>query len=204
MSKAIVLNNKFEKSGEFALPEKFAEIGEQNLYLYAKSFLSGIRSNSAHTRTKGEVSGTDKKPFAQKGGGRARQGSLKNPTFVGGGVAFGPRNNRNYNQKVNKKQKRLALLYALNKHAENGTLFVVDSLEIKDGKTKEAAAIAKKLAPRDGLFIVQNLTEKTYLAFRNLAKYYLVEASEINAYVAASYRVVIVEKTALENIIKEG
>ncbi|MDR3347793.1 MAG: 50S ribosomal protein L4 [Helicobacteraceae bacterium] len=203
MSKATLLNAQFEQSGEFLLPEKYEEISEQNLYLYAKSFLGSIRQNGAHTKTRANVSGTDKKPFAQKGGGRARQGSLKGPTFVGGGVAFGPKNSRNYQQKINKKQKRLALLYALNKRAEEGRLFVVDSISVESGKTKDAAAIAKKIAPRDGLFIVSSINEKSYLAFRNLTSYYLAEVSEVNAYIAASYRVIVIEKAALEQIIKE-
>ncbi|GHV08828.1 50S ribosomal protein L4 [Campylobacterota bacterium] len=203
MSKATLLNAQYEKAGEVALPESYESISEQNLYLYAKSFLGSIRQNGAHTKTRAAVSGTDKKPFAQKGGGRGRQGSLKGPTFVGGGVAFGPKNTRNYNQKVNKKQKRLALLYVLNKKASEGSLLVVDSLDIESGKTKSAAQIAKKLAPRDGLFVVTSINEKSYLAFRNLSAYYLAEVGEINAYIAASYRVIVIEKAALEQITKE-
>ncbi|MDR1450889.1 MAG: 50S ribosomal protein L4 [Helicobacteraceae bacterium] len=203
MNSAILLNPQFEKAGEFALPEKFNEIGEQNLYLYAKSFLSSIRQNGAHTKTRAAVSGTDRKPFAQKGGGRARQGSLKGPTFVGGGAAFGPKNNRNYQQKINKKQKRLALLYALNKRAGEGALFAIDSLEIESGKTKDAVKIAKKIAPRDGLFVASSLSDKNYLAFRNLPEHYIIELSELNAYIAASYRVIVIERAALEQIAKE-
>ncbi|MDR2152284.1 MAG: 50S ribosomal protein L4 [Helicobacteraceae bacterium] len=203
MSKATLLNAQFEQSGEFPLPEKYEEISEQNLYLYAKSFLGSIRQNGAHTKTRANVSGTDKKPFAQKGGGRARQGSLKGPTFVGGGAAFGPKNTRNYDQKINKKQKRLALLYALNKKASEGALFVLDSISVESGKTKDAAAIAKKIAPRDGLFVVSSLNDKNYLAFRNLPSHYLAQVSELNAYIAASYRVIAIEKAALEQIIKE-
>jgi large subunit ribosomal protein L4 len=204
MSKAIVLNDKFEKSGELELPAKLDEISEQNLYLYAKAFLAGIRGANASAKTRSEVSGTGKKPFAQKGGGRARQGSLRAPTFVGGGVTFAPKSNRNYTQKVNKKQKRLALQYALNKKATEGALMVVDSLDITSGKTKDAAALAKKLAPRDGLFVVSALNEKNYLAFRNLSSHYLMEQNELNAYIVASYRVIVIEKAVLDSIVKEG
>ena len=76
MSKAIVLNDKFIKDDEIALPQRYAEINEHNLYLYIKSYLASIRSNSAHAKTRGNVSGGGKKPWAQKGGGRARAGSL--------------------------------------------------------------------------------------------------------------------------------
>ncbi|MDR0746541.1 MAG: 50S ribosomal protein L4 [Helicobacteraceae bacterium] len=204
MSKAVTLNEQYEPAGDFALPEAYESISEQNLYLYVKSFLGAIRQNGAHTKTRAAVSGTDKKPFAQKGGGRARQGSLKGPTFVGGGTAFGPKNSRNYVQKVNKKQKRLALLYALNKKASEGSLLVIDSLKIESSKTKEAFKIAAKLAPRDGLFVVLNINENSFRAFRNLPNHYLMEAGEINAYIVASYRVIVIEKAALEQIIKEG
>ena len=204
MSKATLLNAKFEKAGEVDLPETFEAINEQNLYLYAKAYLAGIREASAHTKTRAAVSGTGKKPFAQKGGGRGRQGSLRGPTFVGGGVAFGPKSSRNYTQKVNKKQKRLALQYVLNQKAAAGSLMIVDSLDIASGKTKDAAALVKKLAPRDGLFIVNALSEKNHMAFRNLPNHYLMEGSEVNAYIAASYRVIVMEKAVLDSITKEG
>lgn len=204
MSKAVVLNSNLEKSGEMTLPESLDAINKQNLYLYVKAFLSGIRENGAHTKTRSTVSGTGKKPFAQKGGGRGRQGSLVGPTFVGGAVAFGPSNNKNYQQKINKKQKRLALLYVINKKAQDGSLMVIDSIDVASGKTKDAAVFAKKLAPRDGLFVVDVIGEKNYLAFRNLPKHYLIESNELNAYIAASYRTIVIEKAALESIIKEA
>jgi len=127
---AIVLNEKLEKASELALPESFSGINPHNLYLYVKSAQAAMRANSATALTRSQVRGGGKKPWAQKGGGRARAGSRRSPVFVGGGKAFGPKNNRNYDLKVNKKQKKLALNFALNEHAQNGTLFIVDSLEV--------------------------------------------------------------------------
>ena len=127
---AIVLNEKMEKASELALPESFSSINPHNLYLYVKSAQAAQRANSATAKGRSEVRGGGKKPWAQKGGGRARAGSRRSPIFVGGGKAFGPQNNRNYDLKVNKKQKKLALNFALNEHAQNGTLFVVDNIEI--------------------------------------------------------------------------
>ena len=141
MSEAIVLNEQFEKSSNVPLPEKYAEIKEHNLYLYVKSYLASIRNNSAKAKTRGEVSGGGKKPWSQKGGGRARAGSITSPVFVGGGVAHGPQNNRNYDIKINKKQKRLALEYALNQKASLDKLYIVDSIDIASGKTKDAFSI---------------------------------------------------------------
>lgn len=201
---AIVLNNKMEKASEIALPESFSGINPHNLYLYVKSAQAAQRANSAKALTRAEVSGGGKKPWAQKGGGRARAGSRRSPVFVGGGKAFGPKNNRNYDQKVNKKQKKLALNFALNEHAQNGTLFVVDSIEIESGKTKDANAMFKALNQRDTLFVKTLLDEKTFLAFENIQSTYVIEANELNAFLAANYRSVVIEKEVFENLVSEA
>lgn len=204
MSKVLVLNEKFEKSGELALPVDFAEVNPHNLYLYVKSYLAGMRANTAHTKTRAFVSGGGKKPWRQKGRGGARAGSTRTNVWVGGAVAFGPSNNRNYFQKVNKKQKRLALEFALNEKATAGKLFAVDSIAVESGKTKDAAKIIKALNLRDALIVKDLLDDKTLLAFRNLANCYVVDASEVNAYLVATYSAVIAEKAALQTITKES
>lgn len=201
---AIVLNEKMQKASELALPESFSGINPHNLYLYVKSAQAAQRANSATAKGRSEVRGGGKKPWAQKGGGRARAGSRRSPIFVGGGQAFGPSNNRNYDLKVNKKQKKLALNFALNEHAQNGSLFIVDSLEVTSGKTKDAAAIFKALNQRDVLIVKSILDEKTYLAFENLAPTYVVEANELNAYLAANYRSIVIEKAVWEILVGEA
>ena len=201
---AIVLNDKMEKASELALPESFSGINPHNLYLYVKSAQAAQRANSATAKGRSEVRGGGKKPWAQKGGGRARAGSRRSPVFVGGGQAFGPSNNRNYDLKVNKKQKKLALNFALNEHAKNGTLFVIDSLEITSGKTKDANAIFKALNQRDTLFVKSLLDEKTFLAFENIASTYVIESNELNAYLAANYRSIVIEKAVFEALVSEA
>ena len=201
---AIVLNEKLEKAGELNLPESFEGINPHNLYLYVKAYQAAGRANTASTKTRAEVSGGGKKPWSQKGGGRARAGSKRSPVFVGGGQVFGPKPNRNYNQKVNKKQKKLALQYALNEHAKNGSLFVVDSIEVASGKTKDAYSMFKALNVRDALFVKSVLDEKTYLAFRNIQDTFLIEEHELNAFLAAAYRAVIIEKAVWENLTSEA
>lgn len=203
MSKAIVLNEKFENNGEVVLPASYEEINSHNLYLYVKSYLAALRSNTARAKTRAEVSGGGKKPKAQKGSGAARWGSKRSPLFVGGGQAFGP-TKRNYNQKVNKKQKALALKYAINAQANNGSLFVVDSLKIESGKTKEAVAVLNKLNKRDTLLVCDVIDEKTYLAFRNIKNCYMVEKQEVNAYIIATYHSVLIEKSVLDALTKEA
>lgn len=204
MSKAIMLDGKFAKGAEVALPERYAEIKEHNLYLYVKSYLASIRANNAQAKTRGKVSGGGKKPWAQKGGGRARAGSIASPVFVGGGVSHGPSNNRNYDLKINKKQKRLALEYALQQKANEGKLFIIESINVESGKTKDAFAQFKALGQRSTLFVTQVSNEKTFLAFRNLQSCYLADASELNAYLVAAFRSVVIEKAVFDELVKRG
>lgn len=204
MSVAIILDKNLKKSGEAQLPESYKDINAHNLYLYIKSFLASMRANNAAAKTRGRVSGGGKKPWSQKGGGRARAGSITSPVFVGGGVAHGPSNNRNYNLKVNKKQKRLALQYALLEKANNGSLFIVDKIQVESGKTKDAYAMFKALDQRNTLFVSELFDEKTFLAFRNIRDCYLIDAVELNAYLAATFRSVVIEKSLFESITKEG
>lgn len=202
MSKAIFLDKEFKQNSEIELPNKYSEIKEHNLYLYVKSYLASIRNNNAKTKTRGEVSGGGKKPWSQKGGGRARAGSITSPIFVGGGVAHGPQNNKNYNIKINKKQKRLALEYALYQKSNLGKLYIVDSVDIESGKTKDAYSIFNKLNERNILFVAKNSSDNTFLAFRNLKNCYLIDLNEINAYLIAVFRAIVIEKDAFNDLIK--
>ncbi|HHD81519.1 MAG TPA: 50S ribosomal protein L4 [Campylobacterales bacterium] len=186
------------------LPESFLEVNPHNLYLYCKAYSAGLRANTAQAKNRSMVSGGGKKPWAQKGGGRARAGSLRSPVFVGGGVAFGPQNNRNYNQKVNKKQKKLALYYALAEHANKESLFIVENITIESGKTKDAKAFVDGLGQRDVLVVKELIDDKTFLAFRNLQDAYLVESNELNAYLAAAYHSVVIEKAVWDKLTKES
>ncbi len=142
--------------------------------------------------------------MGSKGGGRARAGSIRSPIFVGGGVAFGPSTNRNYDQKVNKKQKRLALMHALADMAANDKLLVVDTISIESGKTKDAMAFVNGLEQRDVLVVKEMIDDKTFLAFRNLQNAYLVEPNELNAYLAAAYHSIVIEKAVFDKLTKEA
>ncbi len=186
------------------LPQAFLEVHPHNLYLYCKAYAAGLRANTAQTKNRSAVSGGGKKPWAQKGGGRARAGSTRSPIFVGGGVAFGPSTNKNYNQKVNKKQKRLALMHAIAEMAANEKLFVVDSIAIESGKTKDALAFVNGLEQRDVLVVKEMIDDKTFLAFRNLQNAYLIEANELNAYLAAAYHSIVIEKAVFDKLTKEA
>ncbi len=184
------------------LPEDFQGINPHNLYLYVKAYLANQRAGTAHTKTRGEVSGGGKKPFRQKGLGRARQGSIRAPHFVGGGVAHGPRNERDWSQKINKKQKRVALKYALNEKAENGKIFVVDEIKVDSGKTKDAANFLKEFNQRDYLIVTDDMDDKTFLAFRNIPNVYIITPEELNAYYASVFHSIIFDKKAFDKVIK--
>lgn len=196
MSNAVVVNSN-------ELPESFKDINSHNLYLYVKSYLAAQRANTARVKNRSEVSGGGKKPKAQKGSGGARWGSKRSPLFVGGGQVFGP-TKRNYNQKINKKQKALALNFAINAHAEQGSLFVADSVKVESGKTKDAVAMINELNQRDTLIVVNSIEEKSYLAFRNIKNCYMIEKQEVNAYLIAAYHSVLIEKSVLEALTKEA
>jgi len=184
------------------LPESFQGINPHNLYIYAKAYLANLRAGTAHTKTRSDVKGGGKKPWRQKGTGRARAGSITSPVFVGGGVAHGPKNSKNWSQKVNKKQKLAALKFALNEKLENGALFVVDSIKIESGKTKDAVQFLNQIDARDYLIVVDTVDEKTFLAFRNIKNAYLIETDELNGYNTASFYSVVFEKSAFEKVIK--
>jgi large subunit ribosomal protein L4 len=185
------------------LPENFKGINSHNLYLYVKSYMAKLRANTARVKNRSEVSGGGKKPKAQKGSGGARWGSKRSPLFVGGGQVFGP-TKRNYNLKVNTKQKVLALQYALNEHSNNDTLFVTNSVLVESGKTKDAVSLLNKLDKRDTLIVVDTMDEKSYLSFRNIKNCYMIEKQELNAYVVAAYRSVLIEKSVLDSLTKEA
>ncbi|WP_187931155.1 50S ribosomal protein L4 [Helicobacter pylori] len=211
MSKAIVLDSHLKEKGSVELPKRYESINSHNLYLYVKHYLSSVRANTAKSKNRAEVSGGGRKPWAQKGGGRARAGSITSPVFVGGGVSHGATNNRNYNLKINKKQKRLALEYALEEKAQANKLFVVEKIAIKgvveDNKrkhlTKEANQMFQALEQRDTLFVCMSMDEYTELAFSNLKKCLVIDVSELNAYLLAAFSSVVMEETAFQHAVQD-
>jgi len=124
---------------------------------------------------------------------------MRSPLFVGGGQVFGP--SKNYNQKINRKQKVLALRYAINAQAEKGSIFVTDSIIVESGKTKDAKVIVDKLNKRDLLIVVENFDDNTYLAFRNIKNCYVIEKSELNAYLIAAYHSILIEKAVIDSLV---
>lgn len=121
------------------------KINEPLIHQVAMAQLANARVAIAHTKTKGEVRGGGKKPWRQKGTGRARHGSIRSPLWKGGGVTFGPRNTRNFSQKVNKKMKKAALFSCLSDKAQQNALVILDKLDATEAKTKEFAKVILNL-----------------------------------------------------------
>ena len=144
--------------------------------------LAAKRSRSASTKTRAEVRGGGAKPYAQKGTGRARQGSIRAPQFTGGGIVHGPKP-RSFRKKVNKKMNRLALCSALSDRAQSDRVVVVDQWQFETPKTKDALAALKNLELNGKIMmVVAEADEKTIRSFRNLPTVQLVRAAELNAY----------------------
>jgi large subunit ribosomal protein L4 len=174
--------------------------------------LANRRSPWAHTKTRGEVSGGGKKPWRQKGTGRARHGSTRSPIWVGGGVAHGPRNDRDYSQKVNKKMKQAALFAAISRKAKDGEVKVFDSLALEAAKTKPFAAslqmilnMSKRAKRYDVLLVAANAgaaNKNLFRASSNLQKAKALDAASLNVYDIVNHKNLFLDKEAVETIAK--
>ncbi|MBP6913986.1 50S ribosomal protein L4 [Candidatus Parcubacteria bacterium] len=171
------------------------------VYQVAVSQLSNRRKSIAHTKTRGEVSGGGKKPWRQKGTGRARHGSSRSPIWVGGGVTFGPRNETNFKRIVPKKIKRKALLEIIQEKEKSDNIIFVS--EIKAVKTKEASEFLKKNAiSESALIVLSSLDKPTILAFRNIPKVKTIQANDLNCLDVLTFKKLVLTKECLEEIKK--
>lgn len=159
------------------------------------------RQGTSSTKTRSEVSGGGRKPWRQKGTGRARQGSIRAPQWYHGGVVFGPRPERNYTKKQNRKEARLALKSALSYKALENEIVVVDNFNLETNKTKDAIKALNELgATKNVLIVVEELTDNMILATRNINYVNLLEANEINTLDVVRADKMIVTEAALKNI----
>lgn len=159
---------------------------------------ANARRAIANTKTRGEVRGGGKKPWKQKGTGRARQGSIRSPQWVGGGITFGPTSERNFSVKINKKLKRKALFMALSDKVQNQKLMVLESMAITSAKTKYAASVIAKLPiDRNVLLVVPGASAVLMRMVRNLQNVKLVSANSVNLIDVLTYRSVVFFKDAV-------
>ncbi len=206
-----VYNLKNEKVGTVELPDRV--FGAKWNAALVKQVFDAQRANArspwAHTKTRGEVSGGGKKPWRQKGTGRARHGSTRSPIWVGGGVSHGPRNDKDYSEKVNKKMKRLAVFAVLSKKMKEGEIKVFENFAIEAPKTRVLApALRNILGMRkdakkfDVLLVANTGNENLFRASANLTKAKALNADSLNIYDIMNHKNFFMEKGAVATIEK--
>lgn len=202
MSKLSVLNIKGEEVSKIELNKEIWGIEPNDAVLYdaITLALNSLRQGTHDTKTRSEVSGGGKKPWRQKGTGRARQGSTRAPHWRHGGIVFGP-HPRSYSKKMNRKERRLALLSALSYKNIDKELVVVDNFNLESNKTSFALKALEALKVEGKtLIVVDEITENTLLATRNLANVILLQADEINVLDIISADKMIVTENAVKRI----
>ncbi|MCS6788968.1 MAG: 50S ribosomal protein L4 [Patescibacteria group bacterium] len=209
--KAELINLQNEKVGEIELPE---EIFSQKWNpVLVKQVLDAQLANSrdpiAHAKTRGEVRGGGKKPWRQKGTGRARHGSIRSPIWVGGGKAHGPSKDKDFSKKINKKMKRLAIFSVLSKKLKDNEIKFFDSLNISEPKTKIVFSYLKnilnlpKRAKKTDVLLIPDLENKNiYKAARNILKTKVLSPISLNVYDLLNYKNIFIDKNSLEIIVK--
>ncbi len=164
-----------------------------------RAALMNKRQGTASAKTRGEVSGGGKKPWRQKGTGRARAGSIRSPLFVGGGVVFGPKP-KDYELKMNKKEKRLAFSEALRQRAESGDIVVIDDLSFDRPKTKEAYELLKRLNVERALVVLEKGMENAYLSLRNIRGVEVRNVDSVNTYDVLRFKKILLPRSVVEKL----
>jgi len=183
MSKIKVYNMEGKVVAEREMAAKLfdVKVNEGLVHLAAEAQMANSRVAAGHSKTRGEVRGGGKKPWKQKGTGRARHGSSRSPIWVGGGITFGPQSDRNYSKKINRKSRKVALAMALSDKVQNESLLGLDDITMKEGKTKAMAGMLKKLPVGRKILLVLPKSDKMAVrASRNLQNLWTVTAGDLN------------------------
>lgn len=202
---ATIYNQTGKEAGKIKLPENIFGLkwNESLVHQVAVSMMGNARTPIAHTKTRGEVSGTGAKPWRQKGTGRARHGSRRSPIWVGGGVAHGPRNDKNYSRKINKKMKTRALFSVLSRKFKDGEVVFLNDIEMKAPKTKEARNIIAALSKvkeisalsrrKNAAFIAFNdRNENAVKSFNNFGNMELGQTKDLNILDVLQYKYLVI------------
>jgi len=196
-------NNKGKKAKHKVKldPEVFdVKVNEALLSQAVYVYLQNQRQATAHTKDRSDVRGGGKKPWRQKGTGRARHGSIRSPIFRGGGVTFGPSNERNYKKKLNKKARILAIRNALTLKNFQKEIIVID--DFKPAKTKELISVLKNLGIDGKIIFVQVEEEGLHRTAKNVQAVDVVRVGEMNAFDILNNKKLVILKSALEKISK--
>ncbi len=203
---ATVYNQKGEKTGMVQLPEAVFNVSWNSdlVHQVVTAMQANARTPIAHTKDRSDVSGGGKKPWRQKGTGRARPGSIRSPIWVGGGVAHGPRNDKNYSQKINKKMRAKALYTTLSQKFRDNEIIFIDDLILQAPKTKEAKQVLLNLAKVKGfetlatkrnntaLIALESNNGDTIRSFQNLGHVLTTLAQDMNPARLLTYKYLIV------------
>ncbi len=209
--KYTVYNQKGEDAGTILLPKEVFEVEMNNdlVHQVVVSQAANRRRVIAHTKDRKEVSGGGRKPWRQKGTGRARHGSIRSPIWRGGGITFGPTKERVFKKKIPQKMKRKALFMVLSAKAKNKLLLVLDKLTIEKPKTKQATGLIKDLRAnikdfKTGtiLITIPNNDKNIVLSIRNMVRVEVKQARDLNVLDLLSFKYLIMPKESVK-VIKE-
>lgn len=205
MIKTNLYNQAGKVVGELDLPENIFGLKPKKDLMHEAVVAqeANSRIKYAHTKTRGEVSGGGKKPFAQKHTGQARQGSTRSPIWRHGGITFGPTAEASFGKKINMKKKRLALHMALASKLNDKVLYVIDDLNIADAKTKTFAKILKNLnISKTALIALPEVNKNVYLSSRNIEGVKSIQIGSLNIVDVMRYKNLIMPKEAIAVIEK--
>ncbi len=203
-----ILDMTGKEAGDYTIDASLleAEKGEQAVKDTVVAYLASLRAGTACTKSRGMISGGGAKPWRQKGTGRARAGSSRNPIWRGGGTVFGPQANRNYTKKVNKKVRRLALARAFTDKLAAGNVIVVEDATLSEAKTKAAISFLNAIkAGDDALILVDDYEPNMFLGVQNLPRVEVLTAEVVNVYQLLVFKKIVITKKALaiiENRLK--
>lgn len=204
--KIAIYNQKGEKTGDMELSEGVFGLpwNADLVHQVVVSMQSNMRTPVAHTKGRGEVSGGGKKPWRQKGTGRARHGSTRSPIWIGGGVAHGPTKEKDYSKKINKKMKKKAFYTALSRKLRDNEILLLDKVDLAKPKTKEASSVLKSISTIKGfenlasrrknkaLLALAKKSVETEKSFRNIPGMGISEARNLNILDLLTYKYLII------------
>ena len=202
MAKVKVFNMQAEEVGQVNLPDELfaVEYNEPLIHEVVVAYNANQRQGTKSTLTRSEVRGHAKKPWRQKGTGRARHGSTKGPQWKGGGIVFAPKP-RDFSKKVNKQKKRYALLSALSSKLRDGQVVVLDSFGFAEPKTKQAKAFVDAFKFNGSVLVVNDVNDKNIkLSTANIPSLSIEEAANLNAYEILANKNVVLTEAAIKQI----
>ena len=201
MAKVSVYNIDGKEVGSIELNDAVfgVEVNEHLVHLAVVNQLANKRQGTQSAKTRSEVSGGGRKPWRQKGTGHARQGSTRAPQWTGGGVVFAPKP-RDYSFKMNKKEKKIALLSALSSKVNDSKIVVLDSFILDEIKTKKFAEVMNNIKVSNALFVIEGENKNVVLSGRNIPTVKVSATNEINTYDVLKYDTLVVTKAAVEKL----